>query len=265
MLEKKETNWLKDVAETGVKEYNRNCEYVFLPCCGAFFDETVSRISTNQVKLLKEIGIDFGIIKEHKTCCGDIAKNTGNKRLLLRLASKNISLFNNKDVQKIIAGSPHCYNIFKNDYPEFKGSYEVYHITQIINTAIAQEKLKISGDKKIKLTFQDPCHLGKYNQEYLAPRNIIKSLPGAELIEMQKSKESSLCCGGGGGGVWLRNEKLKNLSDSRVLDALATGAQVLVTSCPFCSIMFEKSIIENDLYSKIKSKDVCEVLYENLK
>jgi Fe-S oxidoreductase len=165
-------------------------------------------------------------------------------------------------VKKVLVASPHCYHTFKNEYPEFMVNFEVVHISQLLIELIEQGRLEIDGEYAKKVTYHDPCYLGRHNGVYDEPRNLLESLPGLELVEMPDSRENSLCCGGGGGRIWMETPKEERFSDLRVAQAKEVGADVLATSCPYCISNFEESRLA--LEGAPRVCDITEVIHDAL-
>jgi len=211
---------------------------------------------------LNQSGLSWGLPDVEVNCCGESLKKVGDLALFDRLKTNNLQYFNKKGVKKIITVSPHCLASFKKDYGE---DYEVVHFSQLIASFIKEVKLTPKKDfGGTKVTYHDPCYLGRHSSVYDAPREIIASIPGLDFVEMDRSREQSMCCGGGGGGLWMEKLKGERLSDLRIEEALATGASVLATSCPYCITMFEDSIRTLNADDKIKVKDVSELFLESL-
>jgi Fe-S oxidoreductase len=165
-------------------------------------------------------------------------------------------------VKKILVSSPHCYHTFKNEYPEFKVNFEVVHISQFLSQLIDEEKLSPTKDYGKKITYHDPCYLGRHNDIFDEPREILKSVPGLELSEMAESRQDSLCCGMGGGRVWMETPVSERFSNLRLEQAIGVGAEVLVTSCPYCITQFEDSRLTLKDSDVIQIKDITEILQE---
>ena len=178
------------------------------------------------------------------------------------MAKENIKTFIDNGVKKILVSSPHCYHTFKNEYPEFKVNFEVVHISQYLFQLINEGRLEIKKEYGKKVTYHDPCYLGRHNGIYDEPRGVLKKIPGLELNEMADSRVDSLCCGGGGGRVWMETQKGERFSDLRIEQAMGVGAEVLVTSCPYCITMFEDSRLTMDVAEKIEVKDITEIIQE---
>jgi Fe-S oxidoreductase len=165
-------------------------------------------------------------------------------------------------VKRILVSSPHCYHTFKNEYPEFKVNFEVVHMSQYILELIQEGRLELTGEYGKKITYHDPCYLGRHNGIYEEPREVLRKIPGLELNEMPDSLEDSLCCGGGGGRIWMETPKGERFSDLRLEQAMEVGAEQLVTSCPYCITNFEDSRLTLDLEERIEVRDITEIIQE---
>jgi Fe-S oxidoreductase len=207
-------------------------------------------------------GTDFGILGSRETCCGESIRKTGDEELFKRLARENIKTFIENGVKKILVSSPHCFHTFKNEYPEFMVNFEVFHISQYLFELICGGKLELTKEYGKKVAYHDPCYLGRHNGIYDEPREVLRKIPGIELIEMADSMEDSLCCGGGGGRIWMETPKGERFSDLRVEQAIAAGAEVLVTSCPYCITNFEDSRLGLNYSEVIEIKDITEIIQE---
>ena len=206
--------------------------------------------------------LSWGLPSVDVNCCGESLRKVGDRELFDRLKNNNMNYFNKKGITKIITVSPHCLVSFKKDYGE---DYDVVHFSELMASLIKEGRL---APKKnfggVKVTYHDPCYLGRHSGVYDAPREVLKAIPGIEFVEMERKREQSMCCGGGGGGLWMEKAKGERLSDLRIEEALATGASVLATACPYCITMFEDSIRTLNADDKIKVKDVSELFLESL-
>jgi len=252
-------NWAKDL---GVKEFDEATEVLYFPCCYPSYDPRLKKVSQATATILTKAGVDFGVLGSKEMCCGESVRKGGNETLFKRLAKENIKTFIDNGVKKIVVSSPHCYHTFKNEYPEFKVNFEVMHITQFINELINEGRLVITGEYPKKITYHDPCYLGRHNSVYDEPRSILKKIPGVELIEMFESREDSLCCGMGGSRIWQETEKNERFSNIRVEQAVKTGAQVLATACPYCVFALEDSKLVTNHADDIEIKDITEILQD---
>ncbi|HPE06479.1 MAG TPA: (Fe-S)-binding protein, partial [Smithellaceae bacterium] len=213
-------------------------------------------------EILNLAGVNWGLPSVEVNCCGESLKKVGDLDLFARLKNNNLDYFKTQGVTKIITVSPHCLASFKKDYGE---DYDVLHLSELIAKLIKQGKLIPKKDfGGVKVTYHDPCYLGRHGGVYDAPRDVLKSILGLNFIEMERSREQSMCCGGGGGGLWMEKLKGERLSDLRIEEALATGAAILATSCPYCITMFEDSIRTLNVDDRIQVKDVAELFLESL-
>jgi Fe-S oxidoreductase len=251
--------WAKDLE---VKEFGEGTELLYFPCCYPSYDPRLKKVSQATATLLNRSGVDFGILGSRENCCGESVRKAGNEDLFKRLARENIKTFIENGIRKILATSPHCYHTLKNEYSEFRVNFEVVHTSQYLFQLLNEEKLKITKEYRKKVTYHDPCYLGRHNGIYDEPREVLKKIPGLELIEMPESRKDSLCCGMGGGRVWMETAKSERFSDLRLQQAIGVGAEVLVTSCPYCITQFEDSKLTLKDSEALQIKDMTEILQE---
>ncbi len=252
-------NWAKDLS---VKPFTEGTETLYFPCCYPSYDPRLKKVAQATANILNKAGVDFGILGSKENCCGESVRKVGNEELFKRLARENIKTFIENGVKKILASSPHCYHTFKNEYPEFKVNFEVLHVTQYLFELMNKGRLKLTKEYGKKVTYHDPCYLGRHNGIYDEPREVLKKIPGLELIEMAESRENSLCCGMGGGRIWMETAKAERFSDLRLKQAIGVGAEVLVTSCPYCITQFEDSRLTLKDGEALQIKDITEILQE---
>ncbi len=257
----KRGEWAKGLS---VNAFSEGTDILYFPGCYPSYDPRLKKVAAATAKILNKAGVDFGILGEKENCCGESIRKTGDEELFKRLARENIKTFIDKGVKKILVSSPHCYHTFKNEYPEFMVEFEVMHITQYLFQLIREGRLELSNEYKKRITYHDPCYLGRHNGIYDEPREVLNKVPGLELIEMPDSREDSLCCGGGGGRVWMETEKGERFSDLRIEQAMGVGAEVLVTACPYCITMFEDSRLTMDVAEKMEIKDITEIIGETV-
>ena len=257
----KRMNWTKD---QDVPVFAEGTEWFLSVCCTSAFDPRSQAIAKALNKVLKAAGVSFGVIGNEESCCGESLRKMGDEEQFQTLAGKNIELFNAKGVKKIITTSPHCYMTFTQEYPELGGEFEVVHYTQLLAQLIAEGKLKLTGNLAAKVIYHDPCYLGRHTEVFEAPREIIKAVPGAELIEFDKNRMMATCCGGGGGRLWMETEPEQRFSTHKMREADAKGATVLATACPYCINMFTDSAKGENLDEKIAVKDISEIVAEAL-
>ncbi len=256
---KERANWAEGL---GVKTFTEGMEYLYFPGCYLCYDPRLKKVARATAEILEKAGIEFGILGEAENCCGESIRKTGDEELFKRLARENIKTFIDNGVKKILVSSPHCYHTFKNEYPEFMVNFEVVHISQYIFELICRGKLDFTGECRKRVTYHDPCYLGRHNGIFDEPREALKKIPGIELVEMADSLADSLCCGGGGGRIWMETVKGERFSDLRVGQAVAAGAQVLVTSCPYCITNFEDSRLNLENSDVIEIKDITEIIWD---
>ena len=254
---KNRANWAEGLS---VKTFTEGMEVLYFPGCYLSYDPRLKKVARATADILNRAGIDFGILGPRENCCGESIRKTGDEELFKRLAKENIKTFIDNGVKKILVSSPHCYHTFKNEYPEFKVNFEVVHISQYLLELINEGRLEFTTEYGKKVTYHDPCYLGRHNGIYDEPREVLKKVPGLELIEMADLRQDSLCCGGGGGRIWMETPKGQRFSDLRLEQAIGVGAEVLVTACPYCITNFEDSRLNREDSDVIEIKDITEII-----
>lgn len=255
----KRAAWAEGLA---VKPFAEGMEILYFPCCYLCYDPRLKKVARSTAAILNKAGVDFGILGAKENCCGESIRKTGDEELFKKLAKENIKTFIDNGVKKILVSSPHCYHTFKNEYPQFKVNFEVVHISQYLSELVKEGRLQFDKELAEKLTYHDPCYLGRHNGVYDEPREVLQKISGVELNEMPEYGSDSLCCGGGGGRVWMETPKADRFSDLRIDQALGVGAEVLATSCPYCITMLEDSRKTMDVTEKIEVKDITEIIQE---
>lgn len=246
-----------------IPKFDGTQEYFYFSCCTPAYDARAQKLAVATTKILKRAGVPFGILGETERCCCEAIRRGGAEEVFTNVATANIAAFAAAGVRKILVQSPHCYITFKNEYPEFGGNYEVEHVTQLFIRLIKEGRLKPEKPVEKKAVYHDPCTLGRQSGIYEEPREVLKSIPGLELVEFANfNREFSVCCGGGGGGLWVEQEMDARLSNLRVRQAITAGAEVLVVACPYCLQMFEDAAA--NLQLPIEVKDISELLAESL-
>jgi Fe-S oxidoreductase len=243
-----------------VQPYAEGMELLYFTGCYLSYDPRMKQVAAATAAILNQAGVEFGILGSRESCCGESIRKTGNEELFKRLARENIKAFIEHGVKKVLVSSPHCYHSFKNEYPEFMVNFEVVFISQYVGELVQAGRLKFKGEYAKKVTYHDPCYLGRHNGIYDAPRELLRQVPGLELSEMADSRENSLCCGGGGGRIWMETPREDRFSELRVRQALAAGAEVLATSCPYCITNFTDSSLGLDEGDVLEIKDVTEII-----
>jgi Fe-S oxidoreductase len=245
-----------------VKSFGEKTEVLFFGCCYLSYDPRLKKVARATAEILNKAGVDYGILGSQESCCGESIRKTGVEDTYRQLAKENIKTFIDNGVKKIVVSSPHCYEAFKNEYAEFMVNFEVIHMTQFLLSLIEEGRLEITGAFKKTGTYHDPCYLGRHNDIFDEPRELLNSIPGLTLEEMADNRNDSLCCGGGGGRVWMETPKGERFSDLRLEQARAVGAEMLVTACPYCISMFEDSRLTLGVEDEIEIRDITEVIRE---
>ena len=264
MSSSKRTEWAKDLE---IKELSAagKADVLYFVCCSPAYDLRNQEIAKSMASIFREIGVNFAILGNEEWCCGDHILRLGEKGLFEVLAEHNLSLFEKFGVNNIVTLSPHCYNTFKNDKPYTDAKLNVQHYTQFVAQALEHGKLKVSKAIKKRVTYHDPCFLGKRNGIYDAPRRILESIKGLEFIEMKRIKENSFCCGGGAGRIWTEDATPeKRPCVNRAKEALELRVQVIATACPFCLTALEDAVKVLDAEDKIVVRDIAELVKEAL-
>lgn len=235
-------------------------EYLYWVGCAGAYDSRNQNIAKTMAKLLKKANVKFAILGKKEKCNGDTARRAGDEGLFQELAIENIETFKNANVKKIITHCPHCFNTFKNEYPEFGlSNVEVYHHTEVLWDLIKDGRLSMTKEVSAEITYHDSCYLGRHNGNYDAPRNILGKIPGLKYIEMENSKERGTCCGGGGAGLWFESPG-KQINVMRLNEIKDSGAKVAASACPFCTIMLETAGTLDKSGSPPKIKDISELV-----
>lgn len=237
-------------------------EILFWVGCAGSFDERAQKITRDICKILQHVGISYAVLGTEESCTGDPAKRAGNEFLFQMQAMTNIEVLNGYNIKKIVTGCPHCFNTIANEYPGLGGTYEVIHHTQLIQGLINDGKLKAEGGESFKgrrITFHDPCYLGRGNNVYEAPRAALEILD-TELVEMKRCKSNGLCCGAGGAQMFKEPEPgKKEINAERMLDVLEAKAQIVASACPFCMTMMSDGVKHLDKEQEIKVLDIAEI------
>lgn len=237
-------------------------EVLFWVGCAGSFDDRAKKITRAFVKILNNVGVNFAVLGSEESCTGDPAKRAGNEFLFQMQAMGNIQVLNGYEIKKIVTTCPHCFNTLKNEYPELGGNYEVLHHSEFLQNLINEGKLTIQGGafKGQKITFHDPCYLGRANDVYEAPRVLIEKLD-AELVEMKRCKTNGFCCGAGGGQMFKEAEKgNKEINIERTEEAIELKPDIIATGCPFCMTMMTDGVKLKDKETEIKIFDLAELI-----
>lgn len=254
-------NWAKDLEVPTLAEKPEVDVLYWVGCAGSF-DDRNKKVSTAVVKILKEAGIDFAILGPEETCTGDPARRIGNEYLFQMLAKQNIENMGKYQFKTVLSQCPHCFNSIKNEYPQFGGNFEVIHHTDFIQKLIQDGKIKPVKNLEQKLTYHDSCYLGRYNKIYESPRNVIKSIPGVQYEDTQKSKEQGRCCGAGGGRMWMEEHIGDRVNHMRFDDLQETKPQTIASACPFCMTMLTDAARDKGV--EMPTKDIAELVADSL-
>ncbi len=277
----KRADWAADLGIPLMAE-NPDADVLYWVGCMGSFDKRNQRVATAVAKVLKAAGVNFAILGPEESCTGDPARRIGNEYLWQMMAQQNIEVldgygFNTSTAhdnghhngaaavvtkhRTILTACPHCFNTILNEYPQLGGNYEVVHHTVFIEKLMTDEKINLPENfDQRKLTYHDPCYIGRYNDIYDEPRHVLKVLNGNEVTEMARHRNKSFCCGGGGGRAWMEEKIGKRINQTRVNEALDTGAEVLAAACPFCITMFDDGIKGVDAEEKMKIEDIAEIV-----
>lgn len=260
MAEEKIKIIVPTVAEMNAK--GETPDILFWVGCMGSFDERAQKITKAVAKILHSVGIKYAVLGNEESCTGDPAKRAGNEFLFQMQAMNNIAILNGYGIKKIVTACPHCFNTLKNEYPELGGNYEVVHHTQLLQQLLDEGKLKVEGGefKGKKITFHDPCYLGRGNDVYEAPRKVIESLD-TELQEMKRSRQRGFCCGAGGAQMFKDAERgNKEVNIERTEEALGLNPDVIAVGCPFCMTMINDGVKHFDKENQVKVMDIAELI-----
>ena len=242
MAQSERGDWAKDLDDVAIVDPGEplEAEYLYWVGCAGSFDDKNKRVTQAMAKLLRRAGITVAVLGPSEMCTGDSARRSGNEYLFQMLAMPNIEMLNGMGVKKIITQCPHCFNTLLNEYPQLGGHYEVVHHTQLLETLIADGRLDVSqATLEERITYHDSCYLGRHNDVYLAPRKVVGSIKGIEVVEMSRNGTKGMCCGAGGARMWMEESTGVKINDERAKEALSTGASRIATACPFCFIMLD--------------------------
>jgi Fe-S oxidoreductase/nitrate reductase gamma subunit len=254
------TDWCGDIEGAKILAEDQDIEILYFVGCSAALEDRNMKVSAALGRIMQAAGVNFGVLGEAESCCGEPARRLGNEYLFQMQATKNIETFKRYGVKRIVVTCPHGYNTLKNEYPQFGGEFEVIHHSQYIAELIQQGRLRLKNSLTENITYHDACYLGRHNDIYEEPRQVVEALPGAQFTEMERCRSSSFCCGGGGGHMWIEENVGTRISEMRTDQALATQASVLATACPFCLQMFEDAIKAKEASEAIRAMDIAELV-----
>lgn len=261
------TKWATDVnIDLPLMASKKEADVLYWVGCAGAFDSRNQHVARSMVKIFEKAGVDYGVLGDEEMCTGDSARRLGEEYLFETMALQNIETLNKYAFKKIVTPCPHCFHTLKNEYGDFGGDYEVVHHTQYIRELLAANKINVNSNESQRLTYHDPCYLGRHNGEYDAPRDVLKTLMASadDMIEMDNHKSGSFCCGAGGGNMWHEIEEGGRINTKRFDEALETGARGVVTSCSFCTIMMDDAMKVRGKENEFSVRDLAEMVADNL-
>jgi Fe-S oxidoreductase len=251
-------SWTKDLDVRQLDPGDEVDVLLYLGCAGAY-DERNKKVAQSVVKILNQADIDYGVLGLDEMCCGETSRRLGHEYLFQMMVEQNLEVFNSIKFQRIVTNCPHCFNTLKNEYPQFGGDFLVQHLTEFLSE-ISIDSAKVQSNGK-QLTIHDSCYLGRYNQIYEQPRQML-SKTKLSWVEMNRANEDSFCCGGGGGQMWMETDANTRINHRRLADAVDSGAKVVATACPYCLLMFDDAIRSKGMGDQIEVKDIAELMVD---
>jgi Fe-S oxidoreductase len=258
-------DWAKahDVTYITSSEQMAEMDYLYYVGSAQSFDSRNQKVAVSMVKILKNAGVKFGILGKEELSTGECVRRVGNEMLFQQMAGSLIEVLNNKRVTRIVTCDPHAYNTLKNEYKEFGGRYDIIHHSELLNTLLETQKIKVSKSFD-KVIYHDPCYLGRHNGVFEQPRNVIKAVSNDKPIEFKMNREKAMCCGAGGGRMWLEETIGTRINEKRVDQALEEELKIIATGCPYCLIMMEEAVGNKGIKEKVQAKDIAELVAEAL-
>ncbi|MEP7259185.1 MAG: (Fe-S)-binding protein [Flavitalea sp.] len=246
-----------------LKSKGESPEILFWVGCAGSFDQRAQKITKAFIAILNKVGLSYAILGKEEMCTGDPARRAGNEFMFQMMAYQNIQLLNNYGVKKMVTTCPHCFNIFKNEYPDLGGEYEIIHHTTLLQQLIDEGRIKLKEGGAFKgkrITYHDSCYLGRANDIYEAPRQVLEALD-IELVEMKRCRSKGLCCGAGGAQMFKEEEKgTKRINTERTGEAVSTGASIIASACPFCNTMLSDGVKTVEQEENVKVMDIAELV-----
>lgn len=240
---------------------NPDAEYLYYVGCAGAFDDRNKKTTASFAKLLQKAGLSFAVLGPEEPCNGETARRLGNEYLYQSMAQMAVDTLNGYNVKKVIVNCPHCFNTMKNEFPQFGGHYEMVHAADLLSDLIKRGKIQLKDEMdRRNITYHDSCYYGRYNGIYEAPREILNRIPGAQLNEMDRSRNKAMCCGAGGGWMWMEEPKDKRVNHLRVEQALETNPDVIAVSCPFCTTMMTDGLKAKEADEKVQLMNIVEIV-----
>jgi Fe-S oxidoreductase len=257
-------DWIGDLEVPRLRDKG-SAEYLLFVGCAASFDSRNQDVMRALCTLLNKAGVDYAVLGTEEGCCGDPTRRVGHEYLFQMQAPMNVETFKKYDVKKVLTACPHCFNMIAGEYPDFGlEDVEVIHHSELLSDLVKQGKLKLNPGQSVTMTFHDSCYLGRHNDIYEAPRQVLEAVGGVKLVEMERSKREGFCCGAGGGRMFMEEDIGTRINHNRIDEAAATGAAEVCSACPFCLTMLGDAIKETDRSEQLKARDIAEVMLENL-
>ena len=259
----KRDEWAEGLNIPHISE-NPDAEYLFFVGCAGSFDDRAKKITKSVARILDAAGVSYAILGKEEPCNGDTARRLGNEYLYQSMASVAVETFNGYNVKKVITNCPHCFNTIANEFSQFGGDYECVHASELVADLIKEGKVKLSNGKAASIVYHDSCYLGRYNEVYDAPRQILEALPGVIRKEAGRSKNKGMCCGAGGGRMWIDEEPTQRVNTLRVEQLLGTEPDVIASACPYCMTMLSDGVKEKQADANVQTRDVLELVADAL-
>jgi Fe-S oxidoreductase len=260
----KRADWAEGLDVPTIAE-KPDAEYLFFVGCAGSFDDRAKKITQALAKILNAAGVSFAILGRDEPCNGDTARRLGNEYLYQTMAQMAVEVFAGCEVKKVITNCPHCFNTIKNEFPQFGGNYEVFHAVEVVDDLMKRGKLDLDGSGIGSVVFHDSCYLGRYNEVYDAPREILSRLAGVDLREAERSKDTGMCCGAGGGRMWIEEDPSQRVNILRTSQLLETKAATIASSCPYCMTMLKDGVAAHEQDAHVANKDVMELVADSLR
>ncbi|MGE0825459.1 MAG: (Fe-S)-binding protein [Candidatus Binatia bacterium] len=255
----KRMDWAEGIDVPLVTE-KPDAEYLYYVGCAGAFDDRNKKTTASFAKLLNKAGVSFAVLGPEEPCNGETARRLGNEYLYQSMAQMAVETFNQYSVRKIIVNCPHCFNTIKNEFPQFDGNYEVIHAADLLNQLIRDGKIAMTEKLGKRITYHDSCYYGRYNGIYESPREVLSKIPGVQLHEMQRSRNTAMCCGAGGGWMWMEEPRNQRVNQLRVTQALETNPDVVAVSCPFCTTMLGDGLTAKAADEKVELLNIVELV-----